>query len=246
MNKPITITEMFVSVNGEGSELGRRTAFVRTFGCHANCPGCDTMYSKEGSQAVPTKEIQADDIIQFCNSHKIKHVTFTGGEPFEQKNIHEFIKYLTQRGFQITVETNGLQKPQNAGAFTAVVSPKPWMLTDQNRDSYFYWARMGAMFKFVGSIDDVDRIRKWYRIFRLEKAYLQMWVDKPEQKTHEGYWKAYLELVNEVNKKCVDGEDIRITPQIHKLFAGFSATGKEEEAKLAKLIIPKFIKPKKQ
>jgi len=215
MNTQLEIVEMFISVNGEGDELGRRTVFVRTFGCSAGCPKCDTPYAK-GKRTNEVKSIYPQEIIDFCQKYKMKHVTLTGGEPFEQANVREIIKFLIQHGVGVTIETNGIEKP---GALDprvhVVVSPKPWMLTDENRDSYFYWARWGATFKFAGGPADVERIRKWYKIFRLNKAYIMPWID-PAKTTVQNMRNEYLKLMEAVNEKFNDGEDVRIVPQFHK------------------------------
>jgi len=100
-----------------------------------------------------------------------------------------------------------------------VVSPKPWMLIDKNRDAYFYWARMGATFKFAGAPADVDRIRKWYKIIRLSCAYIMPWID-PNKVDTESLNKAYLDLLEEVHIKFNKGEDIRVVPQFHKYVWG--------------------------
>lgn len=215
MNKPINIIEMFVSINGEGSEMGRRTVFIRTFGCSAGCPGCDTIYAK-GRKTKDVKTIFAGDIFRFCNEVGIKHITFTGGEPFEQEHFREYIPYLLQHGYRITIETNGLRSPEGLNSHAhVVVSPKPWMLIDKNRDSYFYWARWGATFKFAGTAVDIDRIRKWYKIFRLTSAYVQPWID-PTKVSPEELNKVYFELLEEAHKKFNADEDIRVVPQFQK------------------------------
>ena len=224
MNKPIDIVEMFVSINGEGSEMGKRTVFIRTFGCTANCPGCDTIYAK-GQKTENVKTIFAGDIFKFCKKAGIKHITFTGGEPFEQEHFREYIPYLLQHGYKITIETNGLRPPEGLNSHVeVVVSPKPWMLIDKYRDSYFYWSQWGATFKFAGTPDDVPRIRKWFKIFRLTKAYVQPWI--PDQlKTVAEYRKIYTDLLSEVHNKFKDDEDIRVVPQWHKIAFGFHKRG---------------------
>jgi len=215
MNENLDIVEMFISINGEGDELGRRTVFVRTFGCSAGCPDCDTPYAK-GEKTEEVKVISQQDIVDYCQLHKMKHVTITGGEPFEQRNIRQVINFLLQHGINVTVETNGIAKPGNIDPRAhVVVSPKPWMLVDKNRDSYFYWSQWGATFKFAGTAADVERIRKWYKIFRLQKAYIQPWIN-PAKTSVQTMRKAYLDLLEAVNAKFDDGEDMRVVPQFHK------------------------------
>ena len=208
------ICEMFPSVNGEGDEVGRRTLFVRTFGCSAHCPDCDTPWSW-GKETEDVREVEPIEILNEAKKYDLKHITITGGEPFEQENLMEFIGWLQQNGMQITIETNGTVFRDGMRRVHIVVSPKPWMLIDKNRDSYFRWAVVGATFKFAGSPDDVRRIRKWYKILRLKKAYLQPWIDP--KKTNISHMRAaYTNILVEVQKQFNDGEDIRVVPQVHK------------------------------
>jgi organic radical activating enzyme len=186
-----------------------------------------TAYARDLSaeNATPIFQLDADELISNLRKKNIHHVTITGGEPFEQKNLNEFMKYLIQHGIEITIETNGTIHPLAvAQPCHIVVSPKPWMLIDKNRDSYFYWSVQGATFKFAGSATDVDRIRKWYKIFRLKKAYIMPWVEQKD-KTIKNYVKLYLGLLDEVNKKFDQGEDIRVVPQWHKILYGFDTRG---------------------
>jgi organic radical activating enzyme len=225
MNKPIDVVEIFKSVNGEGDEMGRRTVFVRVFGCTAGCPGCDTPYAKDNRETAEKvrafRPMIAQEMVNFCKPFNVKHITFTGGEPFEQPHMMDVIQYLLQQGFQITVETNGLRKPPATilPGLKVVVSPKPWMLVDRNRDTYFYWARAGATFKFAGGVKDIDRIRKWSKIFRLTRLYIQPWIN-PEEFNVKQLNEAYFEIMEEVHLKFHDGEDVRITPQFHKYLWG--------------------------
>jgi len=215
MNAKLDVTEMFESVNGEGDEIGRRTIFVRVFGCSANCPDCDTPYSKD-KRPPEARLIEPNDIINFCKNRHLKHVTITGGEPFEQKYLNEVLKHLLQNGIKVTIETNGMIYDSSIHNVHVVVSPKPWMLTDKNRDSYFRWGVSGATFKFAGKPSDVMRIRKWFKVLRLKKAFIQPWVD-PAKTNISHLRSTYEALLEEVNKQFLQSEDIRVVPQVHKL-----------------------------
>jgi len=220
MNKPMDIVELFESINGEGDEIGRRTVFLRVFGCSAECPGCDTSYAKGNREKADIKEMQAQEVITWAKQRKINHITITGGEPYEQRHIEEWIDFFLRAGFTLTIETNGINRPRGVqDRVHVVVSPKPWMLTDKNRDAYYYWNLMGATFKFAGAPADVDRIRKWYKIFRLNKAYIMPWID-PNKADYKSMKQAYLDLLKEVHTKFNQGEDIRVVPQWHKYMWG--------------------------
>ncbi|MFG0274762.1 MAG: 7-carboxy-7-deazaguanine synthase QueE, partial [Phycisphaerales bacterium] len=58
MSGTLRINEVFYSIQGESTRMGRPCVFVRLAGCHLRCAYCDTEYAfKEGT----TREI--DDII---------------------------------------------------------------------------------------------------------------------------------------------------------------------------------------
>ena len=88
------INEIFYSANFEGDETGHLTVFVRTTGCSNKCPGCDTAYAfTEG------KEMNPYEILLEIKKYPVKHVTITGGEPFEQKELKDFVVYLVQHNY---------------------------------------------------------------------------------------------------------------------------------------------------
>ena len=98
----LQINEIFFSIQGESSLSGWPTVFVRTMGCNVRCTYCDTKYSYyEGSR------INAEDIIRRIESHKVKHVCVTGGEPMAQPKVIPFMKMLCDKGFVVSLETNG-------------------------------------------------------------------------------------------------------------------------------------------
>jgi 7-carboxy-7-deazaguanine synthase len=98
----LQINEMFFSVQGESSLVGWPTVFVRTMGCNIRCKYCDTKYSYyEGSR------LTAEDILHRIESHKVKHVCVTGGEPMAQAKVIPFMKMLCDLGYVVSLETNG-------------------------------------------------------------------------------------------------------------------------------------------
>ena len=40
------VVEIFESIQGEGSWMGRPVTFIRLGGCNLSCPWCDTDFSK--------------------------------------------------------------------------------------------------------------------------------------------------------------------------------------------------------
>jgi len=132
MNSPSGwISEIFVSLQGEGSWLGRRQIFVRLAGCSQHCAYCDTRPArafrpeawllkertktvKAGHHANPVEAGSLADLIAALDRAKgpFHSVAFTGGEPLEQA---EFLAEAARRlrskrpGLKVMLETNGLE-----------------------------------------------------------------------------------------------------------------------------------------
>ena len=101
------INEIFCSLNGESARAGKRTVFVRTFGCNLRCSYCDTMYAVEGNDYT---DMTIEEIKEKVDSFHCNRVTLTGGEPMIQKDMMDLIRALDgdcDRLYELEVETNG-------------------------------------------------------------------------------------------------------------------------------------------
>ena len=102
------VTEIFFSLQGEGTRAGRPCVFVRFTGCDLRCSYCDTAYAFSGGQEMPREEILAE-----VARHPCRLVLLTGGEPLLQKELPSLARELLARGYEVTVETHG-QRPLEA------------------------------------------------------------------------------------------------------------------------------------
>jgi len=102
------VTEIFFSIQGEGTRAGRPCVFVRFTGCDLRCGYCDTAYAFHGGH-----DLSRDDILTEVARHPCKLVLLTGGEPLLQRELPELARDLLGRGYEVTVETHG-QRPLGA------------------------------------------------------------------------------------------------------------------------------------
>lgn len=101
----LNISEIFYSIQGEGSRAGELCVFVRLHGCMLRCIWCDTPYAldmKKGGKVMPVP-----DILDEIESYGCNFIEFTGGEPMHQKNILPIMSYLCDKGKEVALETNG-------------------------------------------------------------------------------------------------------------------------------------------
>lgn len=139
-----TVKEMFLTVQGEGMNIGRPAVFIRFSGCNlwsgreadrakAVCKFCDTQFVGGTKYADAT---QLGDAAHrtwgrpLAQQYGYRFCVLTGGEPLLQVD-NALISDLHKWGFYVAVETNGT-KPAPAGIDWVCVSPKagaPLVLT---------------------------------------------------------------------------------------------------------------------
>lgn len=102
MEKTLRITEIFYSLQGESSTVGRPTVFVRLTGCPLRCVYCDSEYAFYGGQ-----KHSLEDILEQVKALGGVYVCVTGGEPLAQPNCLPLLSELCNLGLRVSIETSG-------------------------------------------------------------------------------------------------------------------------------------------
>jgi 7-carboxy-7-deazaguanine synthase len=98
----LRVNEIFHSIQGEGTRVGRRCVFVRLTGCHLRCTYCDTEYAfYEGDWKT------LDEILAEIRGYGCPFVELTGGEPLLQPAAIELLSRLCDDYPEVAVETSG-------------------------------------------------------------------------------------------------------------------------------------------
>ncbi|MFC1576500.1 7-carboxy-7-deazaguanine synthase QueE [Candidatus Omnitrophota bacterium] len=102
--KEAKISEIFVSIQGEGLYVGEPQLFIRFYGCNMSCVFCDTRPTTHESFTKDSLLKKIQKIKEPYNS-----VSITGGEPLRQVDfIAEFLpEYKNKYKKEIHLETNG-------------------------------------------------------------------------------------------------------------------------------------------
>lgn len=131
------VKELFLTLQGEGAQAGRRAVFCRFAGCNlwtglerdrasAICQFCDTDFvgtdGPGGGKFAAPEQLAAAVAACWGEGTAYRYVVCTGGEPLLQLDA-PLIAALHAQGFQIAVETNGTQ-PVPDGIDWLCVSPK--------------------------------------------------------------------------------------------------------------------------
>ena len=105
MSQPLRVSEVFVSVQGEGVSVGTPSVFVRLQGCSVGCVWCDTKYSWAASGG---HETTLDALLAQIAPLHVDNVVITGGESLEHPAFESLVNALKTAEHRIEVETENV------------------------------------------------------------------------------------------------------------------------------------------
>jgi len=115
----IQLSEVFYSIQGEGTWTGTPAVFIRLAGCNLACAFCDTDYATKLFASV-------DDVVAMVRDAggDCPMVVLTGGEPLAQAAAPALIQALRHDGRRVHVESNGTVFTELPDDVWLCVSPK--------------------------------------------------------------------------------------------------------------------------
>ena len=161
------VKEMFLTLQGEGVQAGRRAVFVRFAGCNlwsgreedrasAICTFCDTDFVGTdglGGGKFGTAEMLAATVTRHWGEQATqRYVVLTGGEPMLQIDP-PLIDALHAQGFEIGVESNGTIRAL-PGIDWLCISPKAGstVVQQSGNELKLVWPQAGT---------DLDAFEHW-------------------------------------------------------------------------------------
>lgn len=100
----LSVSEIFLSLQGEGAFAGYRCVLVRLCGCNLRCAWCDTQYALSPDQG---SLMTIAEILKRADGFDCDLVEVTGGEPLHQSATNELLGCLCEDGYHVLLETNG-------------------------------------------------------------------------------------------------------------------------------------------
>ncbi len=212
----LRVTEIFHSIQGESTHVGRPCAFVRLTGCPMRCVWCDSEYTFTGGDHLPIEEVLAQVRAMGCNL-----VEVTGGEPLAQPQAFTLISKLCEEGYEVLVETGGYVS-------TETVDPRAKIILDvkcpgSGEDARNHWPNLDSLradkdeVKFViANRSDWDFARDIIERFDLEKRAKAVLISP--------IWNG-VDLQEVAGWITSSGLNVRMQLQMHKYIWGPEARG---------------------
>jgi 7-carboxy-7-deazaguanine synthase len=219
------ITEIFKSIQGEGTRAGLPCIFVRLTGCNLRCTWCDTAYAFHGGTKMSVEEVvsRVDELASRAGGAAGAQtgaplVELTGGEPLLQEEIYPLAEKLLAAGYTVMIETSGErfigQLPQEVIKIVDVKCP------DSGEPDTFNMANLEALsaedeVKFVLSTRrDYEFAREFTARHGLPARVKQV-LFSPVFEDPQGKWPG-LEPRALVEWILADGLPVRLGLQLHK------------------------------
>jgi 7-carboxy-7-deazaguanine synthase len=130
------VKEIFLTLQGEGAQAGRRAVFLRFAGCNlwtgreedratAICQFCDTDFvgmNGENGGRYDAEALGASVATLWGEGREHRYIVLTGGEPMLQVDDN-LVQALHNEGFEIAIESNGTL-PVHPDIDWVCISPK--------------------------------------------------------------------------------------------------------------------------
>lgn len=170
------ISEIFYSIQGEGTNTGKPAIFLRLAGCNLCCIWCDSKFTWDMKSG---EEINTEKIIKIIKKYPCRHLVITGGEPLiQQAGIKKLLEKLNKNSskksdkYFVEIETSGSIKPQISNLIDQYnCSPK--LSNSKNRPinyklSLQNFPKEKTYYKFVvDKKSDLNEIKKFIKDHKL-------------------------------------------------------------------------------
>lgn len=204
------LTEIFHSIQGEGTLIGVPMIFIRTNRCNLRCNWCDSTYTFTGGY-----EESIDDIIKDISKYGEEWICLTGGEPLLQKDLPEFLEKVEKLEKRVLIETSGSLSVENAAKYENTVIDMDIKTPSSGEEKSLklqnlQYLRQSDYIKFViKDNEDYDYSREF--IHKYKDSISCGIVFQPA-------WGTDLKWLTE--KAMEDELQVRVLPQLHKIIWG--------------------------
>ena len=202
--KNMQVSEIFYTIQGEGTNVGKPAVFLRLSGCHLRCTWCDTKYTWELNSG---KKMSTAEVIKELKKFPCQHLIITGGEPLiQQSAITELVKKLPE--YFIEIETSG-SLPSFINQHVDQYNCSPKLSNSQNKKITLHpLPPEKTFYKFVVSEPkNVEEIKKFIKKNKLPQDRVILMPEGIKKRELEQRTKWLVEICKK--------ENLRFSPRLH-------------------------------
>ena len=220
----MVITEIFKSIQGEGTRAGVPCIFVRLTGCNLRCTWCDTAYAFHGGRKMGVDEVLAR-VNELAGRNEngsraavVPLVELTGGEPLLQEEIYPMAQELLNAGYTVMIETSGERYvgrlPKDVIRIVDVKCPDSGEADTFNMQNLDVLDKKDEVKFVISTRGDYEFARQFANEHRLAERVNAI-LFSPVFEDPEGKWPG-LQPRTLVEWMLADGLPVRLGLQIHK------------------------------
>lgn len=101
-DRRVLISEVYLSIQGESTHVGKPCVFVRLNRCPLRCTWCDSEFTFQGGEPA-----DIEDVAQQAHAFGVHTVELTGGEPLIWPAAIPLMQRLLDLGHEVLLETSG-------------------------------------------------------------------------------------------------------------------------------------------
>jgi 7-carboxy-7-deazaguanine synthase len=222
------ISEIFSSLQGEGTHMGERHLFVRFEACNIHCEYCDEL-GKFGHDLDLESTLEG---IRGLEREKGPHhaVSLTGGEPLLYTAfLKQLLPRLKRDGFKLYLETNGILwkslEELISGVDVVAMDVKPASVTkersflEEHRQFLKFAIQKETFIKMVCSREiDFSEFKELCEMVRSVSATVPLLL-QPISGAIEGHEDAVLMRLLDELQTIASGllQNVRVVPRLHKI-----------------------------
>lgn len=218
----LPVTEIFHSIQGEGTHSGLPYVFIRLTGCNLRCTYCDTSYAFKGKHMLTLDEITAQTAAFGC-----ANVLLTGGEPLIHRRTPELCRMLASAGMNVSIETHGELSIEAVAPLARIImdikTPSSGMCREGFRKN-LRWLKESDEIKFViASTKDYEWAAELVRTSRFPTRHV-LFSRAEKASTAPGTFTG-VELKWLAERIVADRLPVRLQIQLHKKIWGPDVKG---------------------
>ena len=207
----LRVSELFLSLQGEGPSAGTPAHFLRLQGCDVGCVWCDSKYTWDAAGGRSVAAAEAFASLRALGEAPL--LVVTGGEPLTHPGIAALLREAVERWPRVEIETSGIEPPPLAHPRLFYnVSPKLPAATPRWQETWRHAPRWivepNAVFKLVvGDPPDLDDALRLIAAHALPHARVML---MPEGLTDE----RLRERARVLSVAC-KAHGLRLSPRLH-------------------------------